>query len=127
MRSTEAAFPYAMPSNNAPMSAGDSALARIIRTEGMESAFNAPRVSPISCWPIFHSGFQASSGFQDIHVANPSFSHIVPPLHGDQVSKPLVSHLVRNDAGDLLFRVVGGGLLVDEKRTVAIRDGRHIF
>src|SRR6516165_11413829 len=76
MRNTDAAFPYAIPSNSAWISAGLSAFARIVLTDATESLTSAACVSPISCCAAFHSGFHASSGFQDIHVANPSFSQM---------------------------------------------------
>ena len=52
----------------------------------------------------------------ELHVAGESFvePNCVPPLHRDQISKPLVSQFVRVDDGHSLFLTSAGCFGIDE-------------
>src|SRR5688572_25906211 len=45
---------------------------------------------------------------------------VIPPLHGDQVTEPLVSNLVSNGDSDLLLEAQVRGLLIKEKGDGAV-------
>lgn len=52
---------------------------------------------------------------------------VVPPLHGDQISKPLMGNLVGDSVGDLLLHVGSRGLLIVKKRDSAVCDQTPIL
>lgn len=52
---------------------------------------------------------------------------VVPPLHGNQVSEPLMGNLVGNGDGDLLLEAQVRSLLVEEKGDSAVGDKTPVF
>jgi len=74
------------------------------------------------------SGFHDSMGLLDIQVAK-SFVQpdVIPPLHGDEIAKPLMCHLVGNHAGNRLLQTAGAVLLVDLQKNLAESDASRIF
>ena len=52
---------------------------------------------------------------------------VIPPLHRDQIAKPLMRHLVRDHAGDSLLQADRPLLLVDQKNHLAECDAASIL
>ncbi len=117
-----------MPSNIWLISSGVSALARMARVVGCASRLsvyiNACGYGLVDVPLRMHGG--------DGLVLHPGGKalvepEVVPPLHGDQVAEPLVSHLVRDDQGDFFLCADGCGLGIDQQRGLAVGDGAEVF
>mmetsp|Transcript_80368 Transcript_80368/g.120782 ORF Transcript_80368/g.120782 Transcript_80368/m.120782 type:complete len:385 (+) Transcript_80368:1497-2651(+) len=52
---------------------------------------------------------------------------VVPPLHGDEISKPLMRQLVTYNGAHALFLRIGGGDGIDQQIDVAIRYQTPVF
>ncbi|MCY1538699.1 hypothetical protein D9M68_742520 [compost metagenome] len=93
-------------------------------------------VSPKSC-NTFHSGkvkpgipfgMECIDG-NILHKGCKTFikPKVIPPLHSDQITKPLMREFMSNNRGDIMFTCNASGSWIGKKGNFAVRNEAPVF